>query len=91
MATRFNTRSKQRFNTPGLPSGYDGQTSSTLTIPPFGIEDIDSALFNLFDKEISFQVSTSDKNREEVKKVPVIFAAGEKWALAKRQIGRAHV
>lgn len=41
----------------------------------------------MFDKEIGFVVSTSDKNREETRKVPVIFASAEKWALAKKQRG----
>lgn len=88
MPTRFNSKSKPRFNVPGLESGYGGISApADLTIPPVGVEDADAALFNLFDKEIPFQVSTSDKNREEMKKVPVIFAAAEKWALSKRSRG----
>ena len=86
MPTRFNSRSKPQFDVPGLESGYGGKSApADLTVPPVGVEDADAALFNLFDKEIPFQVSTSDKNREELKKVPVIFAAAEKWALSKRQ------
>ena len=86
MPTRFNSNSRPNFDVPGLQSGYGGKSApADLTVPPVGVEDADAALFNLFDKEIPFQVSTSDKNREEMKKVPVIFAAAEKWALAKRQ------
>lgn len=88
MPTRFNSKSKPKFNVPGLNSGYDKiSTSNDFTIPSVGIEDADAALFNLFDKEIQFHVSNSDKNREDIKRVPVIFAAAEKWALSKRQKG----
>jgi len=86
MPTRYNSKSTTRFGVPGIRSGYDGMPSSeALAIPSVGIEDADRALFDLFDKEIPLQVSTSDKNREELKRVPVIFAAAEKWALAKRR------
>jgi hypothetical protein len=88
MSTRFNSKSSQTFNVPGIQSGYGGLSApSTLTIPPVGIEDADASLFNLFDKEIPFQVNTGDKTRTELKRVPVIFAAAEKWALSKRQRG----
>ncbi len=83
MPTRYNRQIKSRFKVPGLPSGFDGPSSpSDLTVPPVGIEDADVALFNLFDKEISIQVSDGEKG---LRKVPVIFAAGEKWALLKRK------
>lgn len=86
MTTRFNSKSKPQFGVSGLSSGFDSLSSpDDVTIPPVGVEDVDAALFHLFDKEIPFQVSTSDKNRSEVMKVPVIFASAEKWALAKRQ------
>lgn len=88
MPTRFNSKSNPRFNVTGLQSGYGTLSSpSDLTIPPVGIEDADAALFHLFESELAFQVSTSDKNREELKRVPVIFAAAEKWALAKKNRG----
>ena len=80
MTTRFNSRSVTNYDIPGLETAMDGP-SSTLTIPSCGIEDVDLSLFNLFDKEIPFQVTTDDG----IKPVPVIFAAGEKWALNKRK------
>lgn len=86
MTTRYDSKGTANFGVPGLTSGYEGNNSD-LFIPPVGIEDVDAALFALFDKEIAFEVSTSDKNREEIKKVPVIFASSEKWALAKKQRG----
>jgi hypothetical protein len=84
MPTRYNSKSQSRFNVPGLSSGYDSISAPDLVIPSVGIEDVDVALFNLFDKEIPFQVGG---NGVDLKKVPVIFAAGEKWALLKN--GRA--
>jgi len=69
------------YNVPGVKSGYEGPRSD-LYIPSCGIEDVDVALFELFDKEIQASVSGSDATGD--KKVPVIFAAGEKWALLKK-------
>jgi len=88
MSTRFNSNSMPNFNVAGIQTGYGTKSSpSDLTVPACGVEDVDAALFNLFDKEIPFQVSTSDKNRGEMKRVPIIFSAAEKWALAKRSRG----
>ncbi len=88
MPTRFNSNSRPNFDVSGIPTGYGTKSSpSDVTVPACGVEDVDAALFNLFDKEIPFQVSTSDKNREEMKRVPIIFSAAEKWALAKRSRG----
>lgn len=84
MTTRFNSRSVRTFNVPGLESGYGGQGSS-LVIPSVGIQDVDAALFNLFDKELRLTVHVSENNQTEVRQVPVMFTASEKWALAKRQ------
>lgn len=82
MATRFKTNSKKNFNQTPLVTGYEA-TSGTpeFFIPSCGVEDVDVALFNLFDKEIVAHHSGTDS--AELKKVPVIFAAGEKWALLK--------
>ena len=80
MTTRFNANSLSRFDVPGLPSGFQGKSFSDVTIPSCGIEDVDVALFKLFDEEIPFSVGST----EDMKKVPVIFAAGEKWALLKK-------
>lgn len=88
MGTRYSATSGTRLGVPGLKSGYDGvSTSGDLKIPSVGVEDVDAALFNLFDKEIPFQVIASAMNKQEIKRVPVIFAASEKWALAKRAKG----
>jgi hypothetical protein len=69
------------FSVPPLPTGYSA-TTSDLFISPVGIEDVDKALFDLFDGEIGFQVSGDDVDGS--KKLSVVFQAGEKWALLKR-------
>jgi hypothetical protein len=55
---------------------------SDFVIPPCGLEDVDTAIFSLFDKELPLAVGGGES--AELKKVPVIFAGGEKWALLKR-------
>ena len=65
-----------------IRSGYEGfDTPDDFTIPPCTIEDVDRAVFHLFDKKIPFQY----KRREEVKSVPVIFATGERFAVLRRK------
>lgn len=81
MTTRFTAKDGVNYGVPGVKSGYDG-LKSDLHIPSCGIEDVDQSIFNLFEKEI--QLTVSGKDGAESRKVPVIFAAGEKWALLKR-------
>ena len=81
MSTRFNPGSKSNYDQSPLPTGYENKSGTPdLFIPPCGIEDVDVALFNLFDKEIAPHSGGSDS---DLKKVPIIFAAGEKWAMLK--------
>jgi len=82
MTTRFSAIDQLNNGIPGIKSGYDTGLKSDLVIPSCGVEDVDVSLFNLFDKEIQPMVGGQDSS--EVKRVPVIFAAGEKWALLKR-------
>lgn len=49
--------------------------------PPINIEEIDRAIFNFFDKDINFGVTYNGKSS----KVPVVFAAGERFALTRRK------
>lgn len=60
---------------------YDKPTAEDYSIPEAGIEDIDRAVFKLFDKDISFEIVTNN----ELTKVPVVFAAGERFALTRRK------
>lgn len=64
-----------------INKGYEGFNVSEYEIPSCGVEDVDRAIFNLFDKTIDFEV----KVNEQTKHVPVVFAAGERFALARRQ------
>jgi hypothetical protein len=67
----------------GVPSGYDGaNVPSGFSLPPVGIEDVDKAMFDFFDSDIKLSVSNGVQG--EMQKVPVIFAAGERWAMLKR-------
>jgi len=76
MTTRFTA------NSSGLRSGYDNANVSTdVTIPACGVEDVDVAVFSLFNEEIPLQVSA----KEGLKRAKVIFAAGEKWAVIKKK------
>lgn len=50
-------------------------------LPTASIEDIDRSVFNLFDKTLPLQVLSNG----EVQKVPVVFAAGERFALTRRK------
>jgi hypothetical protein len=87
MPTRFNSQSasRVRLGVPPLQSGYQGKSGpKDLTIPPVGITDVDQALFTLFDKEIPFAVKGGADAPDGLRKVPVLMAAGEKWALNKR-------
>lgn len=70
-----------------VDSGYEGDsTSDTFLIPPVGIEDCDMALFRLFDKDIGFSIRIVEAANKEIqiKKPYVIFATGERFAIAKK-------
>lgn len=78
MATRFNVDIKTGNK---VDNGYKGVATETIYIPTCGIEDVDTGVFDLFDKEL--ELVTGD-NQEGFKKTPVLFASGEKWALLKK-------
>ena len=75
-------------------TGREGENISDFFIPPAGIEDVDRAVYDLFNEQIPFQVSQRGKQgkltqptrgaTEAVVKVPVIFATGERFAHVKR-------
>lgn len=72
-----------------LPSGYSdggGAPSETYTIPSCGISDCDMALHKLFNETIKFSTRTygGGQNPIYIQKPKVIFATGEKFALAKK-------
>jgi hypothetical protein len=75
-------------------TGREGENIPDFFIPPAGIEDVDRAVYDLFNEQIPFQVSQRGKQgkltqptrgaTEAVVKVPVIFATGERFAHVKR-------
>lgn len=72
-----------------LPSGYadgGGAPADNFSIPSCGIEDCDKGIHQLFNETIKFSVQTYGAGQEPVylKKPQVIFATGEKFALAKK-------
>jgi len=60
---------------------YNRPVASDYSIPPAGIEDIDRAIFKLFNNDISFEVVSDN----ELMKIPVVFASGERFALTRRK------
>jgi hypothetical protein len=65
----------------GIPKKFEGtNVPDDFYIPPCGIENIDRAIFELFDKRLNFSISVDGVPR----KVPVVFAAGERFALTRR-------
>jgi len=68
-----------------LPTGYEGTNVSTdVQVPQSGIVDVDRGVFNLFDKDLVFLLKDPEA-KGGAKKVPVIFATGERFALLKRK------
>lgn len=69
-------------------SGYEGaNVPEDFKIPSCGIEDVDTAMFNLFDKDNQIYIVTRDDESigQFEKKVPVVFATGERFALRERR------
>lgn len=72
----------------GIPSGYEGaNVPEDFQIPAVGIADVDKAMFNLFDKDNQiFITSRDDESSDQYnKRVPVVFATGERFALRERR------
>jgi hypothetical protein len=78
MTTRYN--SGDPF---GVPSGYAGANiPEKFELPSVGVEDVDRAMFDFFDKDLKLHISNGRSG--EVQKIPVVFAAGERWAMLKK-------
>lgn len=61
---------------------FDGtNVPDNFEFPSIELEDIDRAVFNLFDKIIAFETEEKGQSR----KVPVIFSTGERFALTRRK------
>ena len=78
----MSTREQLEINRPGNPPTLGGNASdTTLELPSCTIEDIDRAVFELFDKDLPLTYSY----KKEPKKIPVVFASGERFALIARK------
>ena len=63
-----------------LNENFKGPVSD-VSIPSNGIEETDRAIFNLFNQRLSFEV----KVNEQITRVPVVFASGERFSLTRRR------
>ena len=77
MSTKYDVNNDKRYS----PTGYEGVGNTDYIIPSCGVEDLDLAVFNLFDRQIPLYYDLHG----EIKKVPVIFATGERFALLRRK------
>jgi hypothetical protein len=79
MPTRYNTEEKGNetrrtgYANPDIPDDFD--------LPACGIEDVDRAVFNLFNKELPLVYESEG----EAKRIPVIFATGERAFILRRK------
>lgn len=72
-----------------LPTGYENQPSETVFIPGCGVKDVDVGVFRLFERGIGFRThqvpsNTTTSGLVDVSKPHVVFATGERFAMAKQ-------
>ena len=60
----------------------ENSLNGEIVIPSCSVEDVDRAMFNLFDKDLELQY----EKLGETKRVPVVFATGERFALLRRKL-----
>tara|TARA_S200000501_G_C20785610_1_gene727039 strand:+ start:200 stop:1414 length:1215 start_codon:yes stop_codon:yes gene_type:complete len=79
MSTRYDQNKEQNNK---IVSGYEeSQRSYDYIIPSCGLEDLDVAVFDLFNEQLPlFHTLQGEKLR-----VPVIFATGERFAILRRK------
>ena len=78
MPTRYNTIA---YKNGSLDLGYSSEDiPEDFHIPPCTIEDVDRALFNFFNEELPLFY----KRGKSMKRVPIIFATGERFAILAR-------
>lgn len=81
MATRYD---KSRDTRGRLPSGYEGSPSTDFKVPSCGPEDVDRALFELFDKVLPLMYRATKESAEQ-RRIPVIFSSGERFSVASKR------
>lgn len=81
MSTRFSVG--KRYGRSSIQLGYEGSNvPDDYKIPSCGLEDVDRALFDLFNRDLPLIYETKDGS---TKRVPVIFATGERFAITRRK------
>ena len=91
MSSRFKiNRTRAEQNTVGQHKNSSHQQGVTtrpvpdvandVVIPSCGIEDVDRAVFKLFNEDLPFQYETDDG----LKRIPVVFATGERAFVLRR-------
>ena len=60
----------------------DNSLNGEIVVPSCTVEDVDRAFFNLFDKDLELVYEKAG----EVKRVPIVFATGERFALLRRRL-----
>lgn len=80
MSTRFKV---QPFRTQGgIATGLEGiDIPEDFSMPSCGIEDVDRAMFKLFDKDLPFYYELEG----DMKRIPCIFAGGERAVILRRK------
>lgn len=79
MSSKFNISKEETEN--GLKTGVENIDIPDFDIPSCGIEDVDRALFKLFNEDIPFfYEKDGDLNR-----IPTIFASGERAFVLRKQ------
>ena len=78
MSTRYQKTSKPNE----IPGGYEGDNvPEDFEIPSCSLEDVDKALFDLFNEEMPLYY----KFKKTSRRIPVIFATGERFAILRRR------
>lgn len=73
---------KTGFETGGIETGFEAvDIPDSFEIPSCGIEDVDRALFNLFNKDLPLYF----EKEGEMIRVPCVFAGGERALLLRRK------
>ena len=74
--------SKEREDGNSVATGYEGYNiPDDLYVPSCTIEDVDRAVFNLFNKDLPLIFEYKNAS----KRIPVIFATGERFAVLRRK------
>lgn len=81
MSTRFSVG--KRYGRSSIQLGYEGtNVPDDFKVPSCGLEDVDRAIFDLFNRDLPLIYETKDGG---TKRVPVIFATGERFAITRRK------